>query len=355
MDDIDMESRKVQAVGSSTLTISLPKDWVKSQQIKKGDRVLIMEEGKSIRLTPESSAGIKNNEEIIEYVINADLCREPGMLERVIVGNYVLGREKWTVKSQKRLRSEQHKEIRDVSWRLIGVGIIEETANTMSLQCSLDPSKYPLKDLVKRLCDLGAIMFNESIEALIKNDKQLAEDVIKREDDADMIYWLCLKIILSIQLDHSMMEKAGVKNPMEHVGYRLITKDLESIADLSEDIAQNVLLLISDDIKIPKSLLDAISTLANNLQELYNKAINALLNLNFEEANKAINMREAMKKAEINIEKIILKEIKDPNTLLIIRNIIYDIQNIAELLQTISVITINRYLEYPSDLCKQLE
>ena len=304
---------------------------------------------------PESGAAFNNDKKIVEYVINADLCKDPGILKRAIVGNYVLGREKLTIKSQNRLRSEQHREIRDVSWRLIGLGIIAETADTMTLQCSLDPSKYPLKDLVKRLCDLGAIMFEESIEALIKNDKRLAEDVIKREDDADMIYWLCLKLILSVQNDKSLMDKVGIESPLENVAYRLITKNLESIADLCEDIAQNVLSLIKQDIKIPKNLLKGISELSMKLSDYYNRAIDSLLTLNLEEANKAINMRKGMKRMEDNLEKLILKEVKDPNTVLIIRNILNDIQYIAEFISTISVIAVNRYLENPTDFCRPIE
>jgi phosphate uptake regulator len=349
-----MENRKVQAVGPSTLAVSLPKRWVESKDLKKGDRVFMVDEGEYLKLLTES--GLNNNSNNVEeYIINADLCQEPGMLERIIVGNYVLGREKWTVKSQTKLKSEQHREIRDVAWRLIGLGIIEETADSMSLQCSIDPSKYPLKGLINRLYILGATMFDESIEALLTNNKQLAEDVIKREDDADMIYWLSLKLILSAQMDDSLLEKIGLDNRREIAGYRLITKDLESIADHSEGIALNVISLIENEVKIPAPLMDNISNITSKVKEIYDKTLQALLNRDIEPANKALRMKEDLREQGEKIEKMMSEKVKDPFALLTIRKIMYDIQKISEFIFSISVITVNRHLEHPSDICKLLD
>jgi phosphate uptake regulator len=349
-----MENRKVQAVGPSTLAVSLPKRWVESKDLKKGDRVFMVDDGDYLRLMTEN--GLNNNtKNIEEFIINADLCQEPGMLERIIVGNYVLGREKWTVKSQTKLKSEQHREIRDVAWRLIGLGIIEETADSMSLQCSIDPSKYPLKGLINRLYKLGATMFDESIEALLTNNKQLAEDVIKREDDADMIYWLSLKLILSAQMDDSLMEQIGLDNRREIAGYRLITKDLESIADHSEGIAQNVISLIKSDATFSTTLLDSISNLTSKVKDIYDKTLKALLEKDIEQANKALRMREDLRKQGEKIEKLMYEEVKDPFELLSIRKIMYDIQKISEFIFSISVITVNRYLEHSTDVCKLID
>ncbi len=158
-----MESRKVQAVGSSTLAVSLPKAWTKARNLKKGDQLLMFQEGDCLKLMDSSSVKDAEGRSSPEYIINADLCQEPGMLERIIVGNYVLGREKWTVQSKTRLKSQQHREIRNVSWKLIGLGIIEEKSDSMSLQCSIDPSKYPIGGLVNRLSSLSLMMFDESV------------------------------------------------------------------------------------------------------------------------------------------------------------------------------------------------
>ncbi|MEK6851032.1 MAG: AbrB/MazE/SpoVT family DNA-binding domain-containing protein, partial [Candidatus Thermoplasmatota archaeon] len=99
-----MESRKVQKVGTSTLTISLPKPWVQKFGLKQGDQVFLEEEGSFLKVTPAALATRRQGSQ--EYVIDADLCDEPGILNRVIVGNYVLGRERLVVKGSGMLRSD---------------------------------------------------------------------------------------------------------------------------------------------------------------------------------------------------------------------------------------------------------
>jgi phosphate uptake regulator len=350
-----MESRKVQAVGTSTLAISLPKKWASEQHIEKGARVFLVEEGDVLKVLSPSVIEGKKNDKVLTYVINADLCKEPDMLERIIVGNYVLGRERLIVKSDGRLRSDQHQEVRNVAWRLIGLGIIEETSDRMILQCSIDPTRYPLEELMKRLYNIGATMFDEAIESLLTKNASLAEDVLKREDDADMIYWLCLRLILSAQADDSLMEAIGVKRRFELAGNRLIIKDLESVADHCEEIAKTVLELIKNNGTVPSKLSRSIKDYYSGVKELYEKTLMALLQRDLESANKALKLMEDVKKKEARIGRLVLEEAKNPQNLLSLRIIIYNIQKIMGYAKSISIIAINRYLESPSKLCNSLD
>src|SRR3990172_12341248 len=97
-----MESRKVQRVGPSPLTISLPKPWVEKYGLGQGDQVFLEEEGAFLKVTPASMAVRRTGSP--EYVIDADLCDEPGILHRGIVGNYVLGRERLLIRATGRVR-----------------------------------------------------------------------------------------------------------------------------------------------------------------------------------------------------------------------------------------------------------
>src|SRR2546426_12811439 len=87
-----MESRKIQKVGAATLTLSLPKEWAARRNLKKGDPVFLLEEGDTLRVLPGPVAEERQRAQK-EFIVDADLCDVPGMLERVIVGNYVLGRD----------------------------------------------------------------------------------------------------------------------------------------------------------------------------------------------------------------------------------------------------------------------
>jgi len=345
-----MESRKVQKVGTSTLTISLPKPWVQKYGLKQGDQVFLEEEGAHLRVTPAAMA-IRTKTQP-DYVVDADLCDEPGILHRVIVGNYVLGRERLVVKASGRLKPEHVTEARDAARRLMGMGIIEETASRITLQCSIEPGKYPVDTLIKRLYNLSGTMLDESIEALVTKDRRLAEDALHREDDADMMYWLLVRLLLSAQMDDSLLEQLGLRNRLEIAGYRLIAKELETVADYGEDIARNVIELVDNDVEVPTALIRALKDLAQGVRDVYSKGIGGLLSRDLKLANQAILTRDEMKKKEQRFMRLLFEEVEEPAVMLAFRNIVDGIQRMADYGMSIAVIAFNRYLERPTNLCK---
>ena len=105
-----METRKVQRVGYSTLTVSLPKTWVDQVGLKHGDVVtFVREEGdSSLKLFPRLQL---EKEGILTAVINADFCNEEEMLTRILTGAYILGSDVMQVVSNTELHPEHLKEI----------------------------------------------------------------------------------------------------------------------------------------------------------------------------------------------------------------------------------------------------
>ncbi len=345
-----MESRKIQKVGTSTLTISLPRSWATARNLKKGDQVFLIEEGETLKVVPASSIQDRRRA-AEEYVIDADLCEGPEMLEQIIVGCYVLGRERFTVKSSSRIKSDQVEVTRRASRRLMGLGIIEETSNRIVLQCSIEPTKYPIDALLKRLFNLGSTMLDEAVEALTTRDRRLAEDAMKREDDADMMYWLIVRLLLSAQLDDGLVEKLGMKSKLEIAGYRLIAKELESVADHGEEISQTVMALIDSEVEIPSVLVKALKDLSEGVRELYSRGIAALLSRDLKVASETVAMRNELAKREEKFTKLLFDQTDDNSIQMRFRTILHGIERMGEYATSIAVVAINRYLERPSNIC----
>ena len=346
-----MESRKVQKVGAATLTISLPKEWAKQRSLKKGDQVYIVEDGEALKVLPGPPADGRHRA-ATEFIVDADLCEEPGILERVIVGNYVWGREKIIVRSALRLRSEHQDEVRRATRRLMGIGIIDESPSKVVLQCSIDPSNFPLEALIKRLYSLGATMLSESLEALITRDAVLADDALKREDDADMIYWLILRLVMSAQVDDALVERLGMRSRLEILGDRVISRDLEALADHCCDIARCAKEVIAQDVRVPGSIAKALQGLADAIGQAYGKALDGLFSRDLKLANEAIRLSAGLEKREQDLLRLVLKEFKDPRAVVPLRGIQSSLARIGEYAQSMAVIACNRYLEKPSNLCR---
>ncbi|HTD81780.1 MAG TPA: phosphate uptake regulator PhoU [Thermoplasmata archaeon] len=346
-----MESRKIQKVGAATLTISLPKEWTERRNLKKGDALFIVEEGETLRILPGAAA--EGRERITkEYVVDADLCEIDGMLERVIVGNYVLGRERIIVRSSTRLRSAHQDEVRRAVRRLMGMGIIEETPSRVVLQCSIDPANYPIEALLKRLYNLGATMLSESCEALAKGDAALAEDAMKREDDADTMYWLILRLILLAQMDEALVEKLGMRSRLEIAGNRAIARDLEVVADHCYDIAGAVKELIEQDQAIPASVLKALQRLADVIGRAYGKALGALLSRDLKQANEALLLSDDLSARVQDLSQAVMRGLRDPQGALPFGRIYSGFVHVGGYARSIALIAFNRYLEKPTNLSR---
>jgi phosphate uptake regulator len=338
-----MESRKVQRVGYSTLSVSLPSSWVKEVGIKQGDLVVFQpEKGGSLKLMPSALA--EHRKEVKEFVVNADLCDEPGMLERIIIGNYVLGRGLLRVVSSERIRSAHVEEIRGILRRIIGLGIVEETSNEIVLQCSIDPTQFKMDMLLRRLSVITATMLDEATQALVDFNLQLARDVISREDEADTVYWLAMRLLLSAQLVRDIAEKIGLEDPLHICMYRCLLKHMELIADHTQDIATGLIELERYNGKVEKEAIEKLAHLGSLVHSLLQKAVDCVFTGDIKTANGIIEIRKVI---AMENERLMRELPEIPH----MRVIAWGLAGIADMVADIAAITINSALEKQSKIC----
>lgn len=362
-----MESRKVQKVGASTLSVSLPRAWVQENGLGKGDIVLFdnLRDG-TLRILPPALG--KPKEEDVEYVVHAEMCDEPGMLGRVVVGNYVIGRNLVKIKGKGRISSQHLQEVRAVVGKLHGLGIMTETADEIELQCSIDASKFPMESVIKRLYTIGSTMQKEAIEALERSDIALAKDAMGREDEADKMYWLALRLLLSAQTDPQLAEKIGIHDQLPIVGNRLIAKNLEHVADYADNVAQNVVRLLEAKAVSDKELVRLLRRQSDTAHSIVQDALACIFAHDLHLANRAIEAKRKVETLEEEILRRVLDKSDEPEprqrrgpdapegasraaVVAAQRSIAWSLRRIAEYGAEIAVIGINRYLERDSQLC----
>src|SRR5438445_13236265 len=96
---MELETRKVQKLGYSSLGVSLPKDWASSNGIRPGALVsLAIEDDGSLRVRV---GPLEEYPVAAEATIDADEWSRPEALTRMSTGNYIVGC------STSRLRSRQ--------------------------------------------------------------------------------------------------------------------------------------------------------------------------------------------------------------------------------------------------------
>ena len=328
----------MQKVGYSTITVSLPSEWVKQNNINPGDLVFLMrEKDGALKVMP---GHIAQKEEAEEYIINSDACDEQGMLGRIIVGSYILGRDVIRVTSSTRIRRQHVDEIRKIIRKLIGLGILEETPKNILLQCSVDPTKFKLDMLIRRLSLIASTILSEAMQAFMENEKSLAEDAIRREDEADTIYYLAVRLLLSAQTNPDIAEKIGVTDMLFIPATRLILQYLELIADYSEDIAKKIIALEIRRHELPKEVVERIYHFSELTQTIFQKALDCVFTRDIRVANGVLEMREVL---ETESDRFMQELPEIPY----LRAMVSCLTKIADLGSTIADIAINRSLEKP--------
>jgi len=331
-----LESRKVQKVGYSTMTVSLPRRWIKRNNVKPGDFVFILQEvDGTLRILP---SGLARREEAKEYIINADECDEEGLLERLIVGGYMLGLDVIRITSANRIKSEHAKEVRGIVQKLIGLGILEETAKHILLQCSIDPTKFQLDMLIRRLSLIASTMYSDAMQALLERNTALATDAIDREGEANKIYFLATRLLVLAQRRQDIAQEIGLNKLVLIPCTCLLLQYLELIADYSRDIAKHVIELLEKyEALLTKKTLEKIYHLSELTQNIFQKAVDCIFLRDLKIANDLLEMSRVL-------ESEFEREMHEAPEVPYLRTIISTLSKIADKGTTIANLAINAAL-----------
>ncbi len=343
-----MEARKVQKVGYSTLIVSLPKDWVEEVSLKQGDIVTFRREsGGGITVYP----GLTKERESYRYVIDADLCDGPNILTRIITANYLTGHDTVQIVSKKELSPRHLEEVRAVSRRLTGLGIVEQNLKSVTLQSFVDPTKFPIYGLMRRLQIILSSMLEQAVKAVIEGRSSLADEVLHMEEEADRIYWMVIRQLLLAVLDRRVAKEVGIEGPMHVIGNRVIAKSLEQMADLAAHVALEAQKLKSEGKSVEPKLAKGILDLSNKVRSLIEDSFNALMKADLKKSNDCIERVANCEQLERSLTADVMRNVKEVNLAVGLRSIIWDVGQMAKYSEAIAEVAINRHLETPSDFC----
>ncbi|MEM4579313.1 MAG: phosphate uptake regulator PhoU, partial [Thermosphaera sp.] len=123
---------------------------------------------------------------------------------------------------------------------------------------------------------------NDVVEALTSNNRNLAEAVIQRDDEADRFHHMIVRELSMALIDVRIQHELGLSNIIEAMNYRIIARNLERIADHATNIAKRLMKI--DNI----SNVELVITLAQRALEIFNKSMDALYSQSRREAEEVI-------------------------------------------------------------------
>jgi phosphate uptake regulator len=343
---IVLEIRKVQLVGRASFSVTLPPDWIKENKIKPSDQVTITrEEDGSLRLTPGI---IRGEEKEVKITIDADRCKDLGMLMRLIIGGYNRGCDSIEIVSKHRISENHRREINDATKNLMGMGTVESTSNRVMLQSVIDPSKFPVRPLLKRFYEIVFSMVQDALRALNDKNTSLAASVIQRQNEVDKIYWLMGRQIVTATYDRKVLKKIGLTGMPDVALHIVIFPRIKAVADYAVDIADNQ--LRSGENGASDADLQKIIRLGNLAHKIFSNACEAFFKVDIVLANNAVESFKPLEKMKDELLIDLCPRIKDSHLAMHLSNIIRDLRGIAAYGKFIAEVTIDNSTSEKSNL-----
>ena len=229
----DSEFRKLQVTGGSTIIVSLPKDWVKSNDLKKGDVVNLEELASGdLRLSPLQGPALKQS-------VTLDCCTyETGLID-LMIGSYLSGADVIRITCGGSISRKTRANVRDFLRDTRGMEIEHDDEKEIRIVSILNPSELKLQVSINRMYLLIASLVNDALDVISGEDLELLSDIEDRERQIDARRLLLERqVAASLQMP-SVEKKLAVDRftAMEHAN---IARVLERMGDHATRLAMLV-------------------------------------------------------------------------------------------------------------------
>src|SRR5659263_174478 len=148
-----MDTRKVYVSGGSTYVISLPKKWVKKINLKPGDSLVVTEHGSSLQI----ATGVIEKESRTKEIKISNVTSSEA-LERILIAFYLVGYDTIKIKLDREDHLAYREIIRNIMGYLIGVEIVEDTSEAMTLEIMLDYKRMSTMWILQRMFTIDRSM-----------------------------------------------------------------------------------------------------------------------------------------------------------------------------------------------------
>lgn len=335
------ETRKIQLTGKSTYIVSLPKRWVTSMGLKAGSQVVVSKQSDaSLLLIPKELAKQTKSEEARILVSQKD---NPNTIARKIVSLYLVGYNIIKIKTKdERITSLQRNLIKDLTRKkLVGTEIISDSSDEMRLQVLLSYPELSVENALRRMCLIAISMHEDAARALRELNKKLAQDVVALDDEVDRFSLYIIRQLKAAVQSESILKDIGLSNQRDCLGYRVIVKSVERIADHAVKIAENVIALNK---KTDDSISQKISDMSSFAVSAFDDSTKALYKKDYLLADNVVTKAKTIAHMENEIIKATAKKL-EPSEVSNIRMILESIRRTAEYASDIAEIILNLNIE----------
>jgi phosphate uptake regulator len=332
-----MEQRKIMSLGRSSLVISLPKQWVKLNGLKRGDVVsLAPQKDRALIVLP----GVERERGARAITLQIEPDEKEAMVARRIIACYMNGYSEVRLVSKKIFSASQQKAIRHIV-RVLYMRIMESDAKSISLQTLIDESKASVISGIRRMHSISRSMCRDALTTLSDRDAKLARTVYTIDDDVDHFSFFLLRLLRSAALDPTLADQLELET-IDCLDYQTLVHRIEQVADQAASIARSVIILEGRGQQITEAIVAQMLVTGNAALSSYNKATEAFFSMNVNASDDIIGEQKRIEKLDSDIASKSFQTEKNALTICATCTIRDNIRRIAEYAADIAEITVNR-------------
>ena len=330
--------RRVQVTGKSTYIVSLPKKWVEDVGIERGETVTILQQNdKSLLVVPKS---VKPPEKPSEENIITSSRENPTSLIRRVVSLYLIGYNTIRVSTnEERITADQREMVKEfVRKKLVGTEIIADSRREMTLQVLLSYPQLSVNDALRRMHVIASSMHRDAMTALLEKNDDLAREVVQTDDEVDRFNFYIIRQLKGAVGDERIVQEIGLTRPRDCLGYRLIAKSIERIADHAVSIARNVLRTKSP---LNENIGEGFREISTFAIAGFDDALKSLFTEDYSLADNVIERKRKMETMEREETARILAARLDPESISSLRLIMDSLRRTIEYASDIAEVVLN--------------
>ena len=284
------------SAGKSSLVVSLPKEWMLLNELKKGDLVSYnIQRDRSLVIYPSTLKKTTPK----EITLSVSQNEEEILVTQKILGAFLNGYSGIMLSSDNIFTIPQTKAIRNMAGRLY-MRVMEADSKCVYIQSLTDESKASLEQAIQRMHMISRSMVEGAINALKNNDVALAKSVFSLDDDVDHFAFFILRMLRNAAQDPVLANEIHV-DPVDCMDHQTLVYRMEYAADYAADISRHMIMLNGTGQKIPEEVLALMISGGTEVADLYVKSVTAFFAKDVSGAVEIMKYMQRVDKLEVDI------------------------------------------------------
>ncbi|MEM1943132.1 MAG: PhoU domain-containing protein [Candidatus Caldarchaeum sp.] len=329
--------RSLQLIKGGSFTLTIPRWWVDKQRLKKGSKLILAEDGQSLKITSTAALRAKKT-----AVIDLDQMEDPQHAIYTVWTYYMQGADEITVKSSSPITLEKKRRLRELRMDLQGIDIAKEDERSITYVVAGEFDDVPLDSVIRSMHSTALAIQQDAVKSVLNGDVEMASEVVGREPELLRIYRRVIRQIALCSMNPETAYKSGISNSRELITYAVLARDLNRSVYHSLYVARHFTRYGRplDD----KQLLEIIQQMSDAAHQMSRQAVDAFLEKDMNKIFSVVKSMEKVRQLDEELNMHVLQTVRETGKAVIAMMIGRELRRVAGYAVAMADIAANRTL-----------